>query len=51
VAAVNGTVGLEVVVSPKVRLTGEVRGVVASGLLACMARAGVIVRFPGRSGT
>jgi len=51
VAAVNGTVGLEVVVSPKVRLTGEVRGVVASGLLACMARAGVMVRFPGRSGT
>jgi hypothetical protein len=51
VAAVNGTVGLEVVVSPKVRLTGEVRGVAASGLLALMARAGVMVRFPGPSGS
>ena len=50
VAAVNGTVGVEVAVSSKVRLTGEVRGVAASGLLALMARAGVMVRFPGRSG-
>ena len=51
VAAVNGTVGVEVAVSPKVRLTGEVRGVAASGLLALTARAGVMVRFPGRSGS
>jgi hypothetical protein len=50
VAAVNATVGLEVAVSPRVRLTVEGRGVAASGLLALMARAGVMVRLPGRSG-
>lgn len=49
VAAVNGSVGVEVTVSPRVRLTGEVRGVAASGLMALMARAGVMLRFPGRS--
>jgi hypothetical protein len=50
VAAVNGTVGLEVAVSPRVRLTAEGRAVAASGLLALMARAGVMVRLAGRSG-
>jgi hypothetical protein len=49
VAAVNATVGVEVVVTPKVRLTAEGRGVMASGLLAFMARAGVMVRLPGRT--
>jgi hypothetical protein len=48
VAAVNATVGVEVAVTPRVRLTAEGRGVVASGLLAFMARAGVMVRLPGR---
>lgn len=47
VAAVNGTLGLEVAVSPRVRLTAEGRAVAASGLLALMARAGVMVRLPG----
>ena len=51
VAAVNATVGLEVAVSPRVRLTGEGRGVAASGLLALMARAGVMVRLPGAGGS
>jgi hypothetical protein len=49
VAAVNATVGVEVVVTAKVRLTAEGRGVMASGLLAFMARAGVMVRLPGRT--
>lgn len=49
VAAVNGTVGVEVALSPRVWLTVEGRGVAASGLLALMARAGVMVRLPGRS--
>lgn len=51
VAAVNGTAGVEVAVSRTVRLTGEVRGVAASGLMAVTARAGIMVRFPGRSGS
>jgi hypothetical protein len=51
VAAVNGTVGLEVAVSPRVRLTAEARGIAASGLLALVARAGVMVRLPGGSGS
>lgn len=51
VAAVNGTVGVEVAVSPRVRLTAEGRGVAASGLLALTARVGVMVRLAGRSGS
>jgi len=51
VAAVNATVGVEVAVSPRVRLTAEGRGVAASGLLALMARAGVMVRLPGGGGS
>jgi hypothetical protein len=51
VAAVNATVGVEVAVSPKVRLTGEVRGIAASGLKALTARAGAMVRIPGRAGS
>lgn len=50
-AALNGSVGLEVQVAPRVRLTGEVRGVLASGLMAWSARAGMMIRFPGRSGS
>jgi len=50
VAAVNGTVGVEVQVAPRVRLTAEARGVAASGLLALSARAGVMMRFPARGG-
>ena len=49
VAAINASVGVEVAVSPRVRLTGEMRGVAASGLMALMARVGVMLRFPGRS--
>lgn len=51
VAAVNATLGLEVQVSPKVRLTAEGRGIAASGLLALSARAGVMLRFPGGGGS
>jgi hypothetical protein len=50
VAAANATIGFEIQVSPKVRLTAEGRGVAASGLLALSARGGVMVRFPGREG-
>jgi len=50
VAAVNATVGLEVRVTPRVRVTGEVRGFAASGLLGLAGRLGVMMRFPGRSG-
>jgi len=50
VAAVNGTVGVEVQVAPQVRVTGEARGVAASGLLALSARLGVMIRFPARGG-
>lgn len=51
VAAANATVGVEVQVSRTVRLTAEGRGVAASGLLGLSARGGVMVRFPGRSGS
>jgi len=50
VAAVNGSAGVEVQVAPRVRVTGEVRGVLASGLMAWSARVGMMVRFPGRGG-
>lgn len=50
VAAVNASVGVEVAVTAQFGLTGEVRGTAASGLLAWSARAGMMVRFPGRGG-
>lgn len=51
VAAVNGSVGVEVRLTEQFGLTGEVRGTAASGLLAWSARAGMMVRFPGRGGS
>jgi hypothetical protein len=51
VAAVNATAGLEFQLSPALHLTGEVRGILASGLMAVGARAGLMVRLPGRSGS
>jgi len=50
VAALNASAGVEVQVAPRLRLTGEVRGVLASGLTAWSARVGLMVRFPGRGG-
>jgi hypothetical protein len=51
VAAVNGSAGVEVRLTEQFGLTGEVRGTAASGLLAWSARAGMMVRFPGRGGS
>lgn len=51
VAAANASVGVEVAVSRRVRLTAEGRGIAASGLLALSARAGAMVRLPGGGGS
>jgi hypothetical protein len=48
VAALNGSAGLEVAVVPDLRLTGEVRGVLASGLKAVSFRGGFMYRLPRR---